>query len=321
MRISKYPIIFISFFIFLSALFSLVFLKYYPFLFKSLIYHCPHLDCSRLVRLSTEAGVTLFQLMILFIGLTVIKLVVNYLKVFFLRRKLLKSVVKNHKVESLIKNLDWKENILVVSNQNPFAFCFGFLKPKIILSSGLTKIMNRRELTAVINHEKYHLEHKDALVLLLAKAVQSLFPFFPFISDCLKNYNIEKETMADELAIEMENGRNSLVTALKKLLKFDNPMAFSTIPNFTGVETLEVRIKSLTKKANTFQKFSLKNSVLSIFAFVILLSLTFAPLHTFSQGKNEIVTCINTNSCTDSCLNVIASPDEYRGVAIPTELR
>lgn len=302
MKISKYPIIFTSLLTVLVGLFSFVFVKYSPFLFKSLIYHCEHLDCSRLVRFSTEAGVTVFQFMLLFIALTIIKLIINYIQVYSLRRKILESIAKRNKVGFLIKKLKLSGKVLVVNSKKPFAFCLGFTNPKIVLSTTLIKVMDSQELEAILNHEKYHLEHKDALVSLLAKIVQSLFPFFPFISDCVKNYSIEKETKADELAIRIGGGRSSLVSSLKKLLMFGNPPAFSIIPGFTGVETLEARIRSLTQNNNHIRSFTLRSIFLSIFSFVILLSLTFIPLHTFTQGKNAIVTCVGINSCSDTCL-------------------
>lgn len=302
MKISKYSIIFASLFVILTGLFSFVFAKYYPFLFKSIIYHCPHLDCSKLVRISTEIGVTVFQFMILMIILTIIKLIADYLKIYLLRKNIIKAVIKNPNIDSLFKSLNLKGKVLIVDNQNPFAFCFGFLNPRIILSSKLIKIMNQQELNAILNHEKYHLEHKDALVSLLAKIVQSLFPFFPFISDCVKKYSIEKETKADEMAIKIGDGRFHLISALKKMIKFDISPAYSTIPSFTGVETLEVRIRSLIKKENKPQMFSFNSIFLSMFSLVIVIALIFAPLHIFSQGENGIVTCIGTNSCIDSCL-------------------
>lgn len=302
MKISKYPIIFGSFFTVLVGLFSFVFVKYYPFLFKNIIYHCQHLDCSRLVRIATEAGVTVFQFMVLFIALTIIKLIINFITIYFHRKRVLKAIVKRNKIKSLVKILGLDGHVLVVANKKPFAFCLGFTKPKIILSTTLIKIMNSKELETILIHEKYHLEHKDAIVALLAIIVKSLFPFLPFISDFAKLYFIERETKADNQAIKIVNSRIYLISSLKKLLMFDSSPAFSTIPSFMGVETLEARIRFLTQNNNNIRSFNIKSVSLSIFSFLVLLSLTFVPLRTFDQGKGEVVTCVSTSSCSDTCL-------------------
>lgn len=302
MKISKYPIIFTSILLVFVGLFAFVFVKYYPFLFKNIIYHCQHLDCSRLVRLATEVGVTVFQFMVIFITLTISKLIINFITSYFLRRNIFKMIISGNKIQSLVKILELEGKVLVVANKKPFAFCLGFAHPKIVLSSTLIKIMNSRELKAILIHERYHLEHKDAVVALMAKIVQSLFPFLPFISDYAKLYFIDRETKADDQAIKTLDSRTFLVSSLKKLLMFDTPPAFSTIPAFTGIETLEARILSLTQNNHNIRSFNFKSIALSILSFIILLSLTFVPLHTFAQGENDIVTCVSTSSCSDSCL-------------------
>jgi beta-lactamase regulating signal transducer with metallopeptidase domain len=46
--------------------------------------------------------------------------------------------------------------------------------------------MSKEELEVILRHEKYHLEHRDGLTLLLATVVESLFPFSRYFQILLK---------------------------------------------------------------------------------------------------------------------------------------
>ena len=52
----------------------------------------------------------------------------------------------------------------------------GFVRPKIVLSTGLMSLLNDDELKAVIYHEMYHKENRDPL--------KNIFDVTLFIHDC-----------------------------------------------------------------------------------------------------------------------------------------
>lgn len=314
MRISKYTVSFVSLFALLIGSFSYVFYKYYPFLFRDLIYHCQHLTCSVIVRWSSNLGVFVFKLMVLLIVLTLIRLLVNYLKIFLLRRSSFKKKVRSLAYESLYRQLQLEEKVVLVKDPKPFAFCLGFLRPKIILSTALLKLAKPQELEAILHHEKYHLEHKDALLMLLAKIIQSLFPFFPLISDQIRHYAVTREVKADEQAIKNLGSRKPLISILKKLVGYDLSPAYSTLPAFTNIDTLEIRIRTLIHDRYHYRHLSRRNLVLSFLSVLILVGLTLAPLHvvnTSVEGKEEVVACINTESCVQTCQQNAGSDTDF----------
>ena len=75
------------------------------------------------------------------------------------------------------------------------AFCLGFFRPKIYLSTGLTKLMNGPELEAIILHEKYHLLKRDNIFLTAVNFIKQLFLPFPILADLLDNLIKTKENV------------------------------------------------------------------------------------------------------------------------------
>ncbi|MDO8551267.1 MAG: M56 family metallopeptidase [bacterium] len=304
MKITKFTISFLSLFFLLIGISSYVAKKYYPFIFRDLIYYCQHLTCSYFVRISTDIGVFVFKLMVLMIFLTFIKLSVNYLKTYFLRRSLFKNLIKAGKPTKIFRDLKIEKKILIVKDKRPFAFCLGFLRPKVVLSSSLLRLAEQKELEAILHHEKYHLEHKDALVMLLAKIIKSLFPFFPSISDQIQLYAVTREIRADEQAIKNLGTKGPLISILKKLFKYDLSPAYSTIPAFASADTLEIRVRTLLNNKYHYKNTSRRNIVLSFVSALVLLGLALAPLHTTTttvNGKEEVLACLKTESCLNTC--------------------
>ena len=91
---------------------------------------------------------------------------------------------------------------MTIQSEKPFAFCFGIRSPKIYVSSALISLFTKDEFETILCHEKHHLESRDALTLLVAHMVESLFPFFPLLSDLIMAYRTEREMLADRAATQ-----------------------------------------------------------------------------------------------------------------------
>ena len=87
----------------------------------------------------------------------------------------------------------------------PTAFCFGLLRPRIVVSSGLVARLSDEELSAAIWHEIQHARVREPFRCLVARLIASTFFWLPLLRDLFDRYTLMRELDADELA----SGRTS----------------------------------------------------------------------------------------------------------------
>ncbi|WP_391119811.1 M56 family metallopeptidase [Psychrobacillus sp. L3] len=112
-----------------------------------------------------------------------------------------------------------KEDLVVISYPGPIAITMGFIRPKIVISTGLINLLNEEELKAVISHEKYHKENRDPLKIFLLSLFASTMGYIPILKWFNQKYRIIQEVLADEFAIEKQKTSVNLGSALLKMLK------------------------------------------------------------------------------------------------------
>jgi Zn-dependent protease with chaperone function len=109
--------------------------------------------------------------------------------------------------------------VSVVDSGEPHAFCAGYLRPAIYISSAALELLSADELGAVLTHEQHHRHVRDPLRLAAARVLtQSLF-FLPALRRLHDRFAELAEVGADEAAIRAgDRGRAALASAL---LAFD----------------------------------------------------------------------------------------------------
>ncbi len=112
-----------------------------------------------------------------------------------------------------------KPDLLVVMCAEPIALTLGLFRPKIILSTGLLKLLDRDELEAVVYHEQYHRNHRDPLKTFLLHLACSVMRYIPILRWCYHHYKIAREILADREAMAVMGSPASLGSALLKLMK------------------------------------------------------------------------------------------------------
>lgn len=143
-----------------------------------------------------------------------------------------------------ISEMYHQRDIVVIHSDQPLAFTFGFLKPRIVLSTKLLNMLDKHEIEAVVLHENYHREHYDPLKMYLVSLLSSTLWFLPVLNRWLYDYRMMRELLADEAAIRTMGSQLELGSALLKLLKkgwVDQPI---TSVSFAD-QTVNVRLKKL----------------------------------------------------------------------------
>lgn len=111
-----------------------------------------------------------------------------------------------------------QERILYTPDTQLLSFTVGFVRPKVVLSAGLCKLLDDEELRAVLLHERTHVQGADPLRLTWARAMAKGLWFFPIVRELAKWYHAELELAADRSVIR-QLGVGPLASALLKVME------------------------------------------------------------------------------------------------------
>lgn len=132
----------------------------------------------------------------------------------------------------------------VVTHVQAIAFCYGLMRPRICITTGLLDILSSMEIEAVLRHERHHLQRRDPLRSLLWTMLSGMCWW---LEERAEHAHLLRELAADR-AVIMEQGRQPLATALLKLLtqpRRDNLIADGLA--ISGLSVTDARIDQLLK--------------------------------------------------------------------------
>jgi hypothetical protein len=101
----------------------------------------------------------------------------------------------------------------VIDHPSAAAYCLPGLRSRIVVSVGTLELLGRRELAAVLAHERAHLRERHDLVLLPFTALRRAFPRSATCTDALRSVALLVEMLADDRALRGRPARE-LVSAL-----------------------------------------------------------------------------------------------------------
>lgn len=283
-------------FVVLSAITILVFRKYLALGINHSIYYCQSLLGSSSLHIPRELNLLIVVGGLFFLAIILIKLVGMFLRLNSLREKISNEVDLPKSLELLTCQLNLTGKVKLINSKRPLAYCLGFRHPKIYVSLALLNTMSRLETKAILLHEKYHLDHHDGLTLLIGQITENLFPFFPVISDLVNNFRVKREIKADDFAIGVLGHEAPIISALRKLLSFENP-SVAVLPAFTDSDTFEVRVLALAGKKSA-RRFNSINMFLSVLAFLTILGVVATPISAYEIHHDQtdvVVVCLNSH--------------------------
>jgi Zn-dependent protease with chaperone function len=148
-------------------------------------------------------------------------------------------------VQSVGKELGIAAYLDVVMCDEAFAVTYGLLRPRILLSMALVKVLDRAELTAVLLHERHHVRRRDPLRLLAARLLAGYGWFLPLLRWWAQRSALRRELAADRSATASV-GVAAVAGALLKLADRPAPGAVAAI---NPMGSLPERIAQLEGKS------------------------------------------------------------------------
>jgi Zn-dependent protease with chaperone function len=195
-----------------------------------------------------------------------------------------KSLFFKRKLGRLKISEDRKNKIVVVNSKEKFAFVLGIRNPKIYVSKSLISSLSRQELKAVLLHERYHLENRDTLIILIASLLNSTVFLFPALGDLIKNYKIKREIAADRFAVNKIGNNYALVSALSKILAAPRGPAYY-VASIAEQDTLEYRILALVSKTKKRVNLKPQNILISFLSIIIIAVTLVVPVYAGRADK------------------------------------
>jgi len=115
---------------------------------------------------------------------------------------------------------------LVIDDAQPRAFCAGFVRPRVYLSTGAVDILDEDALRAVLAHEAHHAHRHDPLRLAAGRVLAGALFFVPALGDLVERQQALAELSADESAMRAApDNRSALARAM---------LSFSDAPDSAG---------------------------------------------------------------------------------------
>lgn len=149
-----------------------------------------------------------------------------------------------HGVDEIARRRKVSGRVDVVDSPEAFSFAYGFLFPRIALSTGLIATLSLVELEAVLAHERYHLKAWDPAKVVLARAFPRAAFYLPALRGLRRRYVAGRELAADRRAIRA-CGEPALAGALYKVIRGPAWPELAQAAAIGGPELLDARVEQL----------------------------------------------------------------------------
>lgn len=136
-------------------------------------------------------------------------------------------------------------HVYMVADDRRFAFTTGLFRPIIVLSSGLTKHLEKDELEAIVLHEQHHVRTRATLQLLLNRMLSSVKWFIPLLDELSRRHLSYLELAADQFAIQCKS-KDIVATAMMKMIQVRHEVYQPNGVHASASGALALRIQWLT---------------------------------------------------------------------------
>jgi BlaR1 peptidase M56 len=115
-------------------------------------------------------------------------------------------------------------DVQVIDDEQPRAFCAGWLRPRVYVSTGALARLDEPALGAVLAHERHHARRRDPLRFAAGRVMAHALFFLPGIAELVRRQEALAELSADESAVDAAPGnRSALARAMLSFSEASRP--------------------------------------------------------------------------------------------------
>jgi Zn-dependent protease with chaperone function len=108
---------------------------------------------------------------------------------------------------------------LLIEDPYPLSYTVGFVRPHVVISTGLFDTLDYDEIGAVLAHEEGHVAARDNLVALLAYTFAATFALVPGVALALSRLRRAQEMAADDFACRCTGDSLVVASSLQKFAR------------------------------------------------------------------------------------------------------
>lgn len=279
--------------------------KTYPLYSAKALYFCQQFISNTLLELPHSLPGALVTAVWVVLSLGLISLLIQLVKTYMLIRQIIpKKIHLTRNLQKTIDLLGLGNSTQLIEDNNLYSFCFGFLNPKIIITSGLVSSLTQKELEAVLLHERIHLKNRDPLKILIGKTVSSTFFFLPIFRELYRNMEATNELIADYWTAQVQKDTKFLRSALRKIIA-QPQITFATVPAISHPDHIEIRVhqfkNTAVKHKLTLSYSSILGSVVFIVVSLFILQTPVDAFHPENSSEPSYFVCSMDNACRQEC--------------------
>lgn len=173
-------------------------------------------------------------------------------------------------LRDLHRQLGLTNRLDLLETSVPFACCYGLIRPRIGITTGLLALLTPDEVAAVLRHECAHLQRRDPLRTWLWTVCDGMCWWAPRLSEEVR---IRHELAADQ-AVIMVGGRQALACAVLKLIEYPQARLSGLTADLaiSRLSAIEARIDQLLQpdQAVSLAPLALSNRLAPLIGLVIL---------------------------------------------------
>lgn len=165
-------------------------------------------------------------------------------------------------------SLDLRGRLIYLDDPRLAAFCYGFLRPRIALTTGLLARLDDEELAAVLAHERHHLQRRDPARSVATHALAAAAFMFPVAPVMRQRLEARVELAADRAALAV-TPRGALAGALLTVLAGGE----ATVVGAARLSATDARIAHLTGNP-MLPAIPIKSAVVSLGVLIVIATAT-----------------------------------------------
>jgi len=121
-------------------------------------------------------------------------------------RATIRHLRAHHRLVGALPVVGAHRDATVIEAREPLAFCAGWLRPRVYVSTAVLDRLSDTELVAVLAHEQHHGVLRDPLRLAVGRVLCTALFFLPILRPLHDRYADEAEITADAAALAASDG-------------------------------------------------------------------------------------------------------------------